>query len=125
MLLLPLPEVRSTLNQLISAQGFLGPLAADPSLRGVMNAMDTAMVGVQHGQASLAQLDKPMSGLADALGKVASGQPAWFSWEALFSSGPHTRRAHASSSWSSPSSTMARWSRAQSQTTPSARSPPA
>ena len=89
LLLLPLPEVRSTLNQLIAAQGFLGPLAADPTLRGVMDAMDTAMLGVQHGQASLAQLDKPMTGLADALEKVAAGTPAWFSWEALFSSGPH------------------------------------
>ncbi len=89
LLLLPLSEVQSTLNQLMAAQGFLGPLAADPSLRGVMNAMDTAMVGVQHGQASLAQIDKPMAGLADALAKVAAGQPAWFSWEALFANGPH------------------------------------
>ena len=89
LLLLPLSEVQSTLNQLMAAQGFLGPLAADPSLRGVMNAMDTAMVGVQHGQASLAQIDKPMAGLASVLDKVAAGQAAWFSWEALFSSGPH------------------------------------
>ncbi len=89
LLLLPLPEVRSTINQLMAAQGFLGPLAADPSLRGVMDALDTAMVGVQHGQASLTQLDKPMTGLADALAKVAAGQPAYFSWEALFASGPH------------------------------------
>ncbi len=89
LLLLPLSEVQSNLNRLIAAQGFLGPLAADPSLRGVMNAMDTAMVGVQHGQASLVQIDKPMAALASALDKVASGQPAWFSWEALFASGPH------------------------------------
>ncbi len=93
LLLLPLPEVQSTLNQLMAAQGFLGPLAADPSLRGVMNAMDTAMVGVQHGQASLAQIDKPMAGLAGALDKVAAGRPAWFSWEALFASGPHAASA--------------------------------
>ena len=93
LLLLPLPEVQSTINQLMAAQGFLGPLAADPSLRGVMNALDTVMVGVQHGQASLAQIDKPMTGLADALGKVAAGQPAWFSWEALFASGPHAAGA--------------------------------
>ena len=93
LLLLPLAEVQSTINQLMAAQGFLGPLAADPSLRGVMDAMDTAMVGVQHGQASLAQIDKPMSGLADALDKVVAGRPAWFSWEALFTSGPHAAGA--------------------------------
>ena len=89
LLLLPPPEVQATINQLIGAQGFLGPLAADPSLRGVMNALDTAALGVQHGQASLAQLDKPMAGLADALDKIAAGQNAYFSWQALFSSGPH------------------------------------
>jgi hopanoid biosynthesis associated RND transporter like protein HpnN len=76
-------------NQLMGAQGFLGPLAADPSVRGVMNALDTALVGVQHGQASLAQLDRPIAGLADALGKVADGRPAYFSWQALFDSGKH------------------------------------
>ena len=89
LLLLPLKEVQGTIAQLIAAQGFLGPLAADPSLRGVMNAMDTAAVGVQHGQAGLAQLDKPMAGLADALETLEAGQPAYFSWQALFASGPH------------------------------------
>jgi hopanoid biosynthesis associated RND transporter like protein HpnN len=89
LLLLPLGEVNATLNQLSAAQGFLGPLAADPSLRGVMTAMDSAAVGVQHGQATLAQLDKPMAGMADALDKLEAGQPAFFSWQALFASGPH------------------------------------
>ena len=89
LLLLPLPEVQATINQLMTAQGFLGPLAADPSLRGVMNALDTAAIGVQHGQANLAQLDKPVAGLADTLGRIADGQTAYFSWQALFASGPH------------------------------------
>ena len=89
LLLLPLSEVQGTINQLMQAQGFLGPLAADPSLRGVMNALDSAAVGVQHGQASLAQLDRSMAGLGEALGKVADGQPAYFSWQALFAGGPH------------------------------------
>ena len=89
LLLLPLKEVQATINQLMSAQGFLGPLAADPSLRGVMNALDTAGLGVQHGQASLSQLDKPVAGLADTLGRIASGGSAYFSWQALFASGPH------------------------------------
>ena len=89
LLLLPLKEVQGTINQLMAAQGFLGPLAADPSLRGVMNAMDTAAIGVEHGQASLAQLDKPMAGIASALEDVEAGRPAYFSWQALFASGPH------------------------------------
>ena len=93
LLLLPLKEVQSTVNQLLSAQAFLGPLAADPTVRGVMNALDTALVGVQHGQAKLSDLDKPMKGLADSLEKTAAGQPAYFSWEALFANGPHAAGA--------------------------------
>ena len=89
LLLLPTSEVQSTINQLLQAQAFLGPLAADPSVRGVMNALDAALVGVQHGQAKLTDLDKPMKGLADTLEKTAAGQPAYFSWQALFSNGPH------------------------------------
>ncbi len=90
LLLLPLSEVQSTVGQITAAQGFLGPLAADPSLRGVMNALDTAAIGVQHGQANLGQLDKPLAGLADALGRIADGRSAYFSWQALFASGPHS-----------------------------------
>ena len=89
LLLLPLAEVQATISQLMTAQGFLGPLAADPSLRGVMNALDTAAVGVQHGQANLGQLDKPMAGLSDALSRIADGRTAYFSWQALFASEPH------------------------------------
>ena len=89
LLLLPLKEVQGTVNQLLQAQAFLGPLAADPSVRGVMGALDTTLQGVQHGQATLAQLDKPIAGLADAMQKVASGQPAFFSWQALLADGPH------------------------------------
>ncbi|MGC1303537.1 MAG: MMPL family transporter, partial [Caulobacteraceae bacterium] len=90
LLLLPLNEVQSTVNQLLQAQAFLGPLAADPSVRGVMSTFDAALVGVQHGQAKLSDLDKPMNGLADALEKTANGQTAYFSWQALLANGPHS-----------------------------------
>ena len=93
LLLLPLSEVQSTINQLMSAQGFLGPLAADPSLRGVMGALDTAAIGVQHGQAQLSQLDKPLVALSRTLEDLEAGQPAFFSWQALFASGPHAAGA--------------------------------
>ncbi len=89
LLLLPLNEVQGTVNKLLQAQAFLGPLAGDPSVRGVMNAFDTALLGVQHGQAKLSDLDKPIAGLGDALQKVADGKPAYFSWQALLADGPH------------------------------------
>jgi hopanoid biosynthesis associated RND transporter like protein HpnN len=89
LLLLPLDQVRQTLNQLISAQAFLGPLAADPSLRGVMGSLQTMSLGVQSGSAKLSDIDKPVKGLATAMQSAADGKPTFFSWQALFNdSGP-------------------------------------
>ena len=53
-------EVRSTTQSLISAQPLLGPLAADPSLRGIAGAFGTILTGVENGSAQLADIDKPM-----------------------------------------------------------------
>ncbi|WP_367614505.1 MMPL family transporter [Teichococcus coralli] len=88
LMLLPLEDVQSTLDQLIAAQPFLGPLAADPSLRGIMGALDTVLDGVRRGQASLAQVERPVARLGEAFGAVAAGRPAFFSWQALFSDAP-------------------------------------
>ena len=57
--------------QLISAQPFLGPMAADPSLRGLMGALTTALKGVDAGQASLASLARPVQRLADVIEGIA------------------------------------------------------
>jgi hopanoid biosynthesis associated RND transporter like protein HpnN len=87
LLLLPLPQVEKTIDQLTQAQAFLGPLAADPSLRGVMTTLSTVLMGVDQGQAKLSDIDAPMKGLADTLDKVESGRPAFFSWQALLAGG--------------------------------------
>ncbi len=87
LLLLPLPQVEKTLGQLTQAQAFLGPLAADPSLRGVMTTLSTVLMGVNQGQAKLSDIDTPMRTLADTLSKIEAGRPAFFSWQALLSGG--------------------------------------
>src|SRR5579859_3543147 len=87
LLFLPTQQVRATTDQLVSAQPFLGPLAADPSLRGVMGAVGTLADGVSQGQASLASVDKPLAALADTLTTVAAGKPAFFSWQKLIAGG--------------------------------------
>ena len=93
LLLLPLDQVQQTLNQLISAQAFLGPLAADPSLRGVMGALQTMAMGVQGGQVKLTDIDRPVKGLATAMQTAAAGEPTYFSWQALFSGAGPTNSA--------------------------------
>ncbi|MDB5460170.1 MAG: hopanoid biosynthesis-associated transporter HpnN [Caulobacteraceae bacterium] len=85
LVLLPLSEVKQATEQLIKAQPILGPLAADPSLRGVMNSLQTMLMGVQRGDAKLTDIDKPVRSLGQSLQSVADGKPAFFSWQALFS----------------------------------------
>jgi hypothetical protein len=80
LLFLSTPDVQATTNQLVTAQPFLGPLAADPSLRGVMGAISTLAQGVGAGQAAFADVNKPVHNLADTLQRVAAGQRTWFSW---------------------------------------------
>jgi hopanoid biosynthesis associated RND transporter like protein HpnN len=87
LMLLPLPEVEKTLGQLTQAQAFLGPLAADPSLRGVMSTLSTVLLGVNQGQAKLSDIDGPMKSLADAVSKIEAGKPAFFSWQTLLAGG--------------------------------------
>jgi hopanoid biosynthesis associated RND transporter like protein HpnN len=79
----PTADVKSSLQQLIAAQPFLGPMAADPSLRGLMGSLGTALQGVTTGQAQLSSLTTPMKRLSDTLETVERGKPAVFSWQAL------------------------------------------
>ncbi|MGI4877713.1 MAG: hypothetical protein ACRYG4_09535, partial [Janthinobacterium lividum] len=80
-------EVRSTTAALIASQPFLGPLAADPSLRGVMTSLSTVLTGVGAGTAKLSDISKPVAALGTALDAVAGGRPATFSWIDLFDAG--------------------------------------
>lgn len=79
-------EVRATTSSLVAAQPLLGPLAADPSLRGVADALSTMLTGVERGSTSLEDIDRPVVALNTALARVLRGEPAYFSWQALFAS---------------------------------------
>ncbi len=83
LLFLSTQEVSDTTSQLITAQPVLGPLAADPSLRGIADGLATLVEGVKSGQTDLNALDPLLKGLADAIEKEAAGRPVQFSWEAL------------------------------------------
>ncbi|MEO6092492.1 MAG: MMPL family transporter [Novosphingobium sp.] len=90
-------SVRDTMAALVKAQPLLGPLAADPSLRGVAAAIGTMLDGVDDGSASLGEVAAPMRALAETTTRVLDGKPAVFSWQRLFagsgsSAAPPTRR---------------------------------
>ncbi len=90
LLFLSEPKVREATAALVAAQPFLGPLAADPSLRGVTTTLSNAAAGVQGGQASLAALDRPFRTLADVFERALAGRPAYLSWRTLISGAPPT-----------------------------------
>lgn len=80
-------DVRSATRTMIDAQPLLGPLAADPSLRGVASSLSTMLDGVNRGEVTLARIDKPLNALSAAIdGSLAGRNPA-FSWQELFDTG--------------------------------------
>jgi len=82
-LFLPEPEVREATASLIKAQPLLAPVASDPSLRGLMTSLTTGADAVAAGQAQPDQLARPLHAIADAVGQVEGGRPAWFAWRPL------------------------------------------
>ena len=82
-LLLSLDEVQRNTADLISAQPFLGTLAADPTLRGVFRTLSQSLEGVRLGKAKLEDLKPALAALADALELLAQGKIPAFSWRKL------------------------------------------
>src|SRR6185295_5893111 len=80
-------EVRSATEQMIAAQPFLGALAADPSLRGVMDSLSTALVGVERGQITLERLARPIGEFEATLDAFFANRPAFLSWRKLMMEG--------------------------------------
>src|SRR4051795_2778352 len=87
LLLLSLDELTRTTEQLIERQRFLGPLAADPSLRGVMGGLELGAQGVRMGATTLDELAAPMTAFAKTFEDVLAGRPARLSWRHLLSGG--------------------------------------
>ncbi len=92
LLYLSVAQVRATTARMIGAQPFLGPLAADPSLRGVAGAVGTLAQGVARGDAKWPKVTAPMTAISDALDARAAKHPAFFSWQRLFAGASPSRR---------------------------------
>lgn len=81
-------EVRERMDQLIRAQPFIGPLAADPSLRGIAAALALPLRGVESGQASLDLVADAYEPIARALDRAAAGDVRSFGWSTLLEDDP-------------------------------------
>ena len=83
LLFAPTEEVARTTQQMIAAQPLLGTLAADPTLRGVMDALSLVLEGVRHKQIKLDDLARPLAAFADAFDSINAGRMPLFSWRTL------------------------------------------
>ncbi len=82
-LYLSVEGVRRAADDLIGAQPFLGTLAADPTLRGVMRVLSQAMDGVRLGKSKLDEVAPALTAISDALERQARGEDPAFSWRRL------------------------------------------
>ena len=87
LLLMSQEELEQTTQQLIEQQGLLGPLASDPSVRGIMRVLAQGAKGVKTGDAKLEDLEQPMSRIDRTIQKVLVGEPARMSWQELLAGG--------------------------------------
>lgn len=78
-------ELGETTQRLIAAQPLLGSLAADPSVRGVMDALSLFLEGARQEPARLDELAQPLSSLGHAIEAALAGQAPAFSWQTLIS----------------------------------------
>ena len=76
-------EVRRDMGELIKAQPFLGTLAADPTLHGVLGAISQSLEGVRLKKTTLEDMRPAVTAIADALDLVAQGKHPAFSWRRL------------------------------------------
>ncbi len=92
LLFLSAEEVQATADELIRAQPFLGTLAADPTLRGLAQALAYIPKGEAEGAIGEKDFAAPLERLAATIDDLLAGRRANFSWGELMSGKPPARR---------------------------------
>lgn len=90
LLFLSADQLNQTLRQLSGSAMLLSPLASDPSLRGVMDAITLSLRAVRAHRVTLNSLAPMFNALSDANEKVLQGKPASFSWRTILNGQPAT-----------------------------------
>ena len=86
LLLLDPDDLSKMLGSLMNAQPLLGPLAADPSARGLLNGVSLMAAGVRIQHADLSPYKPALDQLRQVLDKSAEGHPIPLSWQSLLGS---------------------------------------
>jgi hopanoid biosynthesis associated RND transporter like protein HpnN len=91
LLYLPTEEVKSVTDWLGRADKLIETLAADPSLRGTLDALSLGLVGVQRKEVTLDDMARTLAVGAETTEAILAGRFATFSWQALVSNKPTER----------------------------------
>jgi uncharacterized protein len=83
LLFLDQTDLQKLLNQLVQAQPFIGQLAADPSMRGLLTAIGLLGQGAAQGQVDLSGYSTALHGFDQGLKSAAEGHPVPLSWQQL------------------------------------------
>ena len=86
LLLLGPDDLSKMLNSLMNAQPLLGPLAADPSARGLLNGVSLMAAGVRIQHADLTPYKPALDQLTQVFNNAADGHPTPLSWQSLLGS---------------------------------------
>src|SRR5579872_108267 len=90
LLFLDTKDLATRMATLTQASRLIQVLAGDPSLRGVIQALQFGLLGVQGGRITLDAMTLPMTLAADTVEQVNAGKPASFSWKSLGQGKPST-----------------------------------
>jgi hopanoid biosynthesis associated RND transporter like protein HpnN len=83
LLFLPVEQLGQTLGQLQQVAPFVSMLARDPNWRGLSQATQAAMIGVQGGRLPLDSLAPIFDRFSQTFEDALSGRPATFSWQEM------------------------------------------
>jgi hopanoid biosynthesis associated RND transporter like protein HpnN len=79
----PASDVKEFTEGLAKAAPIIDVLASDPSLHGLVAALNLGLAGIQRGQLTLDDMQRPLSMAATTVEQGLAGKPALFSWQEL------------------------------------------
>ena len=88
LMFLPVDQLGQLSNQIAEAEPLLGPLDADPTLRGFSQVFTQALTGIEMGEGGADQLSDAMEGFAKATVSVVDGHPKPIDWGQLMTGRP-------------------------------------
>jgi hopanoid biosynthesis associated RND transporter like protein HpnN len=88
LLYLSTDQLKRATDGLMRGEELLGTLASDPSLRGTLDALSLALLGVERGDIQLDDLARALTMAGDTAEAAIEGRPAHFSWQVMASGKP-------------------------------------